>query len=326
MPRVSVIMPVYNCARFLRESVASVLTQTWKDFELILLDDGSSDGSWEILRTYTEKRIRTFRFEQNRGVGFARNFAIEKADCEYLAFLDADDVAHPTRLAVQLAFLDSRPDIGAVASRAWISNPARQIRQPFEALSPGEISVTLVFRNPLVTSSVSLRRRLWIPFRSDSEPGGDYYLWARLSPEVHFALLKRILVTYYDHSGGISKRLAERMVPSVRRTHQFQLKRLGVQPKLDLHTMLSAWPSDASSKQLSDAELWLRDLVGANRIYDSASFNSVAERIWFRICLDSWTLGPKAFELYLRSPLAKLTPIRAARFFRRFGRRALSFI
>jgi hypothetical protein len=91
-----------------------------------------------------------------------------------------------------------------------------------------------------------------------------------------------------------------------------------------MHTMLSAWPSDASSEQLSDAELWLRDLVGANRIYDSASFKSVAERIWFRICLDSWTLGPKAFNQYRRSSLAKLTPVRAARFFRRFGRRILT--
>lgn len=100
-------MPVYNCARFLRESVASVLGQNLKDFELILVDDGSSDGSWEILQNFTDKRIRTFRFEQNIGVGSARNFAIEKTDCEYLAFLDADDLAHPARLAIQVAHLDA---------------------------------------------------------------------------------------------------------------------------------------------------------------------------------------------------------------------------
>jgi hypothetical protein len=322
MPRVSVVMPVFNCAPFLLESVGSVLGQTFKDFELLLMDDGSSDRSWEILQTFTDKRTRTFRFDQNRGVAFARNFAIERADCEYLAFLDADDFAHPTRLAVQVASLGSRPQIGAVAARAWITTPAGQIKQPFEALSPDEIGVTLLFRNCLMTSSVSMRRLLWIPFRSDSEPGGDYYLWANLSPAVHFDLLNRMLLTYRDHTGGISKRLATRMVPSVRRTHQFQLERLGVKPNLDLHAMLTAWPGDASSEQLSQAELWLRLLVGANRIYDPESFRRVVERIWFRICLDSWTLGPKAFNHYRRSSLAKLTPIRMAQFLRRFGRRA----
>jgi glycosyltransferase involved in cell wall biosynthesis len=317
-------MPVYNCAQFLRESIASVLSQTLKDIQLILLDDGSSDESWEILQSLADKRIRTFRFEQNRGVASARNYAIEQADCEYIGFLDADDLAHPSRFAVQVACLDSRPEIGAVASGAWISDFSGTQKHPFQLLSPGEISVTLVFRNCLVTSSVSIRRRLWIPFRSDEEPGGDYYLWARLTPEVHFALLKRILVTYREHGGGISKRLAERMAPSVRKTHQFQLERLGVEPKLDLHAMLTAWPADASSDQLSEAERWLRHLIGANRLYDPASFRRVAERLWFQICLDSWSLGPRAFELYRQSLLAKLTLSRASRFFRRYGRRALA--
>jgi glycosyltransferase involved in cell wall biosynthesis len=326
VPRVSVIMPVYNSAPFIRESVTSVLGQTLKDFELILVDDGSSDDSWAVLQSFADNRIRAFRFERNLGVGFARNFAIEKADSKYLAFLDADDVAHPARLAFQTAYLDSRPKIGATASRAWITDSDGQQRQKqlFESLSAQEISATLVFRNPLVTSSVSIRRRLWIPFLSDSEPGRDYHLWARLTPEVNFSLFKRTLATYRDHCAGISKRLAARMTPSVRETHQFQLERLGVEPRLDLHALLSVWPTDASSEQISRAERWLRDLISANRIYDEASFQRVAERVWFQICLDSWTLGPKAFELYRRSSLAKLTPIRMARFFRRFGRRTLA--
>ena len=137
-----------------------------------------------------------------------------------------------------------------------------------------------------------MRRQSWLPFESDSEPGGDYYLWARLTPDVRFASLKRKLSTYRQHGDGISKRLADKMVSSVRGTHQFQLERLGVKPKLDLHTMLSAWPPDASREQLCEAERWLRDLVGANRIYDPASFQRIAERIWFQICLDS--LGPGA--------------------------------
>jgi glycosyltransferase involved in cell wall biosynthesis len=139
-------MPIYNCAPFLRESVASVLSQTFNDLELILVDDGSSDGSWEILQTFRDKRIRAFRSERNLGVGFARNFAIEKVDSKYVAFLDADDIAFPTRLAVQAAFLDSKPSIGAVASRASITDSVRRYKYPFEPLSPEEISVVLIFQ------------------------------------------------------------------------------------------------------------------------------------------------------------------------------------
>jgi hypothetical protein len=102
------------------------------------------------------------------------------------------------------------------------------------------------------------------------------------------------------------------------------LERLGVDPKLDIHAMLTAWPADASIKQLSEAERWLRQLLAANRIYDPASFQRIAERVWFQICLDSWALGPKAFEFYRQSSIAKLTLIRASRFFRRFGRRAFA--
>src|ERR1700688_60108 len=125
-------MPVYNCAQFLREAVGSVLGQTLSDLELIVVDDGSSDGSWEILQTFADKRIRAFRFHQNLGVASARNYAIEKADCECLAFLDADDIAHPTRLAVQVACLDSKSRVGAAASRARIAASIGQSKQLFE--------------------------------------------------------------------------------------------------------------------------------------------------------------------------------------------------
>lgn len=148
-----------------------------------------------------------------------------------------------------------------------------------------------------MTSSVSMRRRLWTRFLADSEPGGDYYLWVRLSPVVHFVLLKRILVTYREHRGGISKRLAERMVPSVRRTHQFQLERLGVEPNLDLHAMLSAWPSTRRANNLlrrvSGCAISLLPIASTTRQVFSASrsafgseFASIPRR-WGRRPLNS---------------------------------------
>jgi glycosyltransferase involved in cell wall biosynthesis len=317
-------MPVYNCASFLTESVGSVLAQTFGDYELIVVDDGSSDRSWEMLQAFSDQRIRTFRLPQNCGVAFVRNFAVEQADCEHLAFLDADDIAVPKRLEIQAGYLGSRADLGAVISRAWILDSGRMCKQPFERLQPDEISATLLFRNCIVQSTVMMRRESWQPARAEFKAASDYELWARLAPKMRFGLLQKELVTYRIHSGGISKRISGSAKEAVRQIHRKQIERLGVQPKLELHAMLSAWPPDASSEQLNETELWLRELLCANRIYDAPSLRRVIERIWYRICLDSWLLGPRAFHIYRRSVLARLTPGRMARFLRRFGRRALT--
>src|ERR1700693_4755363 len=324
MPRVSIIMPVYNCASFLGESVGSVLAQTIQDFELIAVDDGSSDTSWETIQGLKDKRVRTFRFPQNRGIAVVRRFGVKQADCQYLAFLDADDIANPARLEIQVNCLDSRADLGAVASRAWILNSGRMYQQPFVQLQPDEISATLLFRNCIVLSSVMIRRQDWRPHRAEYQVAADYELWARLTPQLRVGSLRRGLVTYRDHSGGSSKRQSGRMTEAIRKIHQEQLERIGLPSNLDLHGMLSAWPADVSSETLAEADLWLRNIVGANRIYDPPSLRRVIERLWFQICLDSWLLGPQAFHIYRRSALSRLTPVRMARFFRRFGRRALT--
>src|SRR5271165_2623488 len=314
-------MPVYNCASFLSESVGSVLAQTFEDFELIAVDDGSSDRSWEILQEVSDKRVRTFGFPQNRGIAVVRSYGVEQADCEYLAFLDADDIAAPARLQIQVSCLDSRADLGAVASRAWILDSDGMRKQPFEHLQPDEVSATLLFRNCIVLSSVMIRRQEWQPQRADFQVAADYELWARLTPQLRFGLLKRALVTYRDHSSGNSKRRSGRMIEAIGKIHQEQLERLGLHPNLDLHGMLSAWPADVSFEKLGEAELWLRNIIRANRIYDPPSLRRVIELLWFRICLDSWLLGPRAFHIYRRSALARLTPVRMVRFLRRFGKR-----
>jgi glycosyltransferase involved in cell wall biosynthesis len=317
-------MPIYNCASFLDESVGSVLAQTFRDYELIVVDDGSSDGSWEMLQAFSDKRIRTFRFQQNCGVAFVRNFAVEQADCEHLAFLDADDIAGRGRLEAQVDWLACRTDLGAAISRVWILESDRMYKQPFLPLKPEEISATLLFRNPIVQSTVLMRRESWGAARDEFKAASDYELWARSTPKLRFGLLKSALVTYRVHSGGISKRISGSAKEAVRQIHQKQIERLGVQPKLELHAMLSAWPPDASSEKLNEAELWLRELLCANRIYDAPSLRRVIERIWHRICLDSWLLGPRAFHIYRRSVLARLTPGRMGGFFRRFGKRAFT--
>ncbi len=112
-PAVSVVMCVYNGERWLREAIGSVLAHPGADFEFVIVDDGSTDGSPEIIRSYRDERIRVVR-QANQGLAAARNTGAREARGRYIAYIDADDVAEPQRLAVQSAFLNAHPDVAAV--------------------------------------------------------------------------------------------------------------------------------------------------------------------------------------------------------------------
>lgn len=111
MPKVTIAIPVYNDADFLRESLDSILAQTFSDFELLIIDDGSTDETVGILASYADKRLRIIRHEANQGRPFARNTALDAADGEYLAWMDGDDISHPRRIEKQIDFLGAHPEI-----------------------------------------------------------------------------------------------------------------------------------------------------------------------------------------------------------------------
>jgi glycosyltransferase involved in cell wall biosynthesis len=317
-------MPVYNSAPFLRESIESVLDQDYRDFELVAIDDGSSDESWEILQSFEDDpRVKTIRLKNNQGAAAARNAGVANCDCDYLAFLDSDDLAKPQRLKIQVQALETGRSFAVVYSRAEIINHGCQVFGSVEAPSPEEVPATLLFRNCIVQSSVLLRRYCWQPYRSEFEPAEDYDLWARIAPHQSFLPLDAILLAYREHPHGVSKRLPDGMKKAVAEIHKFQLEQLGVAGRVDLHGRLAAWPAEADAHQLAEAEIWLLELSAANQVYQPATFRRVIEKIWFSICLDSWALGPTAFQIYRRSRLARLTSSRLWHFARRFGRRAL---
>lgn len=116
-PKVSVLIPVYNAAPYLENTIRSVLSQTLADFELILLDDASTDRSAEIIDSFKDPRIRRCRNQTNMGISPSRNKLMELARGEYLAVLDHDDLCLPDRLAIQSAFMDAHPEISVCGSR-----------------------------------------------------------------------------------------------------------------------------------------------------------------------------------------------------------------
>jgi glycosyltransferase involved in cell wall biosynthesis len=183
MPKVSVIIPAYQSALFLPQSINSVLDQSFKDFELIVVDDGSTDNTRQVLSHYSEF-IQVY-FQENQGPSSARNRGIQLSQGEYLAFLDADDIALPERLSTQVRFLDENPDVGIVGSCARLTDIAdHDLGIMSVPTSNIDIRWTSLLLNPFIQSTLMVRRNLLINFQLAYNPkysfAEDYELWSRV--------------------------------------------------------------------------------------------------------------------------------------------------
>jgi glycosyltransferase involved in cell wall biosynthesis len=203
-PSVSVLMPVYNPGGFLREAIDSVLAQSYPAFELIAIDDGSSDGSYELLQAYAARdaRVRVFRQPRNLGIVAARNRAFReaRADARYFAILDSDDVALPDRLERQVAFLEAHPDHALVGGHTWVidehSKPVGIRRYPTDY---AQICSVITRYNPIAQPAVMLRRSVVDALGGYDEAFPrcqDYELWLRVAARHPIANLDVPVIRY----------------------------------------------------------------------------------------------------------------------------------
>jgi len=214
MPRVSVIIPTYNRADMVCEAIDSALNQTLKDVEVIVVDDGSNDGTGDVLRERYGERIRYFH-QENRGRSVARNRGIRASRSPYLLFLDSDDWLLPDALRQQSEFLDAHPDVDVVYSDGYYCDAAGQPIQRISLERPpvpeGKLLEVMVLHNVVVaTHSAMVRRRaldrLGSPYFDETLRGTeDGYFWLCLAAQgSRFASLPVLTCKYRLHSGNAS--------------------------------------------------------------------------------------------------------------------------
>ena len=221
MPLVSVLLPVYNDSKTVVQSVRSILGQTFRDFELVIVDDGSTDNTLQIIRSFEDPRIHLIANERNRGLAPTLNRAIGVASGDYLARQDADDIAFPHRLEKQVVFLRSHPNVAMVGSRAIVIDE-QGVEKGFCDYSPVDdidIKWNLLFRNPFIHSSVMMRRVVLdrtglytedpVVFRAFVE---DYDLWSRINEIAKSANFEEPLVKYrVSATSATSRTFAEQL-------------------------------------------------------------------------------------------------------------------
>ncbi|WP_300156626.1 glycosyltransferase [Solidesulfovibrio sp.] len=209
-PKVSVVLPVYNGALYLRAAVESILSQTFGDFECIIIDDGSRDESYAVAAAIDDPRIRLLR-QENTGLAATLNRGISLARGPYIARQDQDDLSDPCRLERQVAFMDAHPDCVLLGTRAIITvDDAPTGRFHDHPVDTAILRLDLLFNNPFVHSSVMLRRDMVLAAGGyttdpDRQPPEDYELWSRLARRHAVANLPERLVHYREVSGSMSR-------------------------------------------------------------------------------------------------------------------------
>jgi glycosyltransferase involved in cell wall biosynthesis len=211
MSTISVIVPAYNAEKTVLETITSVLNQTFSDFELIVINDGSTDQTLELLSTVKDHRLKIFSYP-NGGVPVARNRGLSHATGDFIAFLDADDLWTPDKLELQLATLQQHPDAGVVYSWAYYMD---EEGESFHADNPiffaGNVCAELLVRDFIVSGSNCLIRRQAIESVGEFDPSipgaDDWDYWIRLALHWPFVVVPKLQIFYRQSLGSVSSKV-----------------------------------------------------------------------------------------------------------------------
>lgn len=296
--RVSIVMAVYNDAKYLGEATESILSQTFSDFEFLIIDDGSTDATPELLSGYNQQdeRIQWYRFEHNRGLAAALNYGIHWASGEYIARMDADDISLPERLAVQVDYMDANPEIGICG--AWVELIGNIEGQVWELPSKHDsIFAQMLFSNALAHPSVVMRAQALkqhnLQYDEHVHYAQDYELWSRAIFRTKLANVPQILVQHRRHARSTGDQHHQAQL----QTHEVVARRLlapfelgETADEIRLHCKIGVYQYGGGRQFLRKTRNWLMKLSVANHvsgIIPPAMMDAELGKYWTLACLRS---------------------------------------
>ncbi|WP_053058277.1 glycosyltransferase family A protein [Pedobacter sp. BMA] len=203
---ISVVMPVYNAEQYIAVAIKSILAQTYGNFEFLILEDGSTDGTLQIINSFDDSRIKLIRNDANKGIVYNLNYGLEVAGGRYVARMDADDIAHPERLALQYEFMEAHPDIAICGTWFEIMEENVVVELPVDH---DQIKIGLldycVIGHPTAMLRADFFKTNNLKYNSSMQNAEDYDLWVRVAETGKLANLPHVLLRYRKHEQQVSK-------------------------------------------------------------------------------------------------------------------------
>ena len=309
-------MPVYNGEKYLCEAIDSILRQTYRDFDFLIIDDGSTDHSLDIINSYRDSRIKLIRNKKNLGLVQTLNFGLEISDTEYIARMDCDDISLPKRLEKQVAFMDANPAVGI--SGTWVKPVSGKRNNVWKyAVDPAEIKSQLFFDSCLAHPSVIMRKnklsRHQLSYDKQHVVAQDWGFWQKASFFFDLANLAQVLLLYRTSNKNVRKKKKELYEPILYEIDRKNTEALGIQlekENIQLHRKIAAWEFEKSKTFLQKSEKWLSKLLKANNqknLYPAKVFALVVAQRFYSICSNASCLGMFSYRTYFNSDLSRAT-------------------
>lgn len=317
-PLISIILPIFNQAKYLAEAIESILNQTFTDFELLIIDDASTDSSLKLIKTYQDKRIRLFTNKINKGLAACLNLGIKEARSNFVARMDGDDISYPQRLAHQYTFMQEHSEVAVYGSAlTLLDSPKKTICFP---RSDGLCRAQLIFRSPFAHPSVMIRKYTLninqLTYDETLKSAQDYNLWMKLSliKNVQFANHKQALVSYRQHAAQTTqvKRLQQLENSLSIVAKLFDTLNIGYS-EAELKTHRLIMNGDYDKVDHLNVEKWFSKLfinLTANEFSDSKSLKRILSFHWFEMMMHQPHSAPSLW----RPPYFSFDPYLAKRF------------
>jgi glycosyltransferase involved in cell wall biosynthesis len=283
-------MPVHNREAYVFEAVSSILNQTVRDLELIIINDFCNDRSMDIINSIHDDRIIIINNEQNLGITKSLNKGIRSAKGRFIARMDDDDISHPKRFERELEFLESHPDISVVGTYPRLIGDQSGI---WELPRDNDLIVSyLIFQPMLVNPSTILRREVFDEYLYDESflTSEDYELWTRVAKKYKFHNINEVLISYRRHPGQSVVYAKPMQIEYRKRIQKRHLAELGIdysEGQLQLHADIGNWVFHKEPDWVNEAGKWLIKLKIANsfhHIFPEPAFTKMLSIKWLNIC------------------------------------------
>ncbi|WP_138495940.1 glycosyltransferase family 2 protein [Paenibacillus pinistramenti] len=231
MPKITVLMPAYNTRKYIKDAVDSILNQSFKDFEFVIIDDCSTDGTLEYLRGLKDPRIRLITHSSNKGLVYSLNEGLNMADGKYIARMDSDDISARHRFERQYAYMEEHPEVGVLGTYMTLYHNSQHIPKP---VTHEEICCWQLFYccmgHPTVFMRNSVMQKHKIRYNPDFLHAEDYEIWNRLSEVTRIENLPEYLFAYRMHKSQVSTSQHHVQNQTADNVRKSLLARLGISP------------------------------------------------------------------------------------------------
>jgi len=313
-PRASVVMPVYNSEKYLKSAMDSILEQSFKNFDFIIIDDASTDNSLEIIKSYTDPRIKLVINNKNQGISYSLNRGINLSSGEYIIRMDSDDISLPKRFEKQIAFMDSHPKFGVCGT--WVKTIGAEegvVWRP--STKPDIVHCTTLFSAVLCHPSTIIRRTFLEQYslRYCLEVSGfeDWDMWRRAA--IHFPIVNIPQVLLYYRTRKYPKILNDSDFKAPLYDLFYELDRrnfkaLNLQPteaEVLIHRRLGSLLLKRDEDFVTSANKWLDKLYSANKvakIYPEDTLHQLLAHYWLRLCNNSSSSPSESWNKFCNSP------------------------